>query len=492
MPAIYLIMNSISQTPVETAPQPTSAVSGRLRQNIDKDQGFAQTFAGSQSQPDAQAETNEMQQTSQQALSEKSPQEDASIPDVTASTQTSAAKPSSKDDDAVIVPLEGQQEPVAAETTKSETPEKTFVQTPEGNDPAFVQEQKADNDTAPAINEPAGISGAKTEDLQAYAEKAEPEAQISQSDGGMSAKTTDTHINVNADNSDLSVSEAKLSTVAPDPHPDSGIEDASAPLVTAVGTAVTAEGKPAASGSQALADDKLAAATVLTASQTETIDPTDLPDHAAPKQANDNVDTDILKNDNAPKGPAIDAAKTPLPNTSAPQIFDMPASTAQTSVHSGEASLKTSQMIAALPQTSTSAHVLQSVTQNILQAQFTQSGLSIRLDPPEMGNVTIQFQFGSDGDVTAIIKSDVPETSSILRERADILQQSLKDSGFSSVNLSFEQNNNSNSAQRHYQPLAEEGRTALFNAGDFLEEQPAAQPSLQKQISAGRQIDIKL
>lgn len=82
---------------------------------------------------------------------------------------------------------------------------------------------------------------------------------------------------------------------------------------------------------------------------------------------------------------------------------------------------------------------LQQVAETLIRAQFNQSGLSIRLDPPELGNVSIQFQFDVERNVTAIVRADVPETSALLRDKAEVLIQALKDNGFGSVDLSFEQ-----------------------------------------------------
>lgn len=81
---------------------------------------------------------------------------------------------------------------------------------------------------------------------------------------------------------------------------------------------------------------------------------------------------------------------------------------------------------------------LQQAAEVLIKANMTQSGVSVRLDPPELGNVTIQFQFDSERAVTAIVRTDVAETQAILRERAEILVQTLKDNGFGHVDLSFE------------------------------------------------------
>lgn len=99
-----------------------------------------------------------------------------------------------------------------------------------------------------------------------------------------------------------------------------------------------------------------------------------------------------------------------------------------------------------LPPQQISHPALQIVAQNLLTARETQKGIIVRLDPPEMGRVYIDFQFESERAVTAIIKSEFPETSFQLKNRAEYFQSILKDSGFEGVTLNFEhEDNNQNS-----------------------------------------------
>lgn len=87
---------------------------------------------------------------------------------------------------------------------------------------------------------------------------------------------------------------------------------------------------------------------------------------------------------------------------------------------------------------------LQQAAEVLIKANLTQSGVSVRLDPPELGNVTIQFQFDSERAVTAVIRTDVAETAALLRDRAEILIQTLKENGFGHVDLSFEHGSTDN------------------------------------------------
>ena len=81
-----------------------------------------------------------------------------------------------------------------------------------------------------------------------------------------------------------------------------------------------------------------------------------------------------------------------------------------------------------------------SVSQSIAKMVETQKGVSVRLDPPEMGRVYIDYQFEADRSVTAIVRADLPEALAQLRENTPLLQNLLKDSGFDQVNINFEQN----------------------------------------------------
>ncbi|MDB2438718.1 flagellar hook-length control protein FliK [Hellea sp.] len=105
-----------------------------------------------------------------------------------------------------------------------------------------------------------------------------------------------------------------------------------------------------------------------------------------------------------------------------------------------ESTAKLTQAVTLTAPISTSHPALQTVAQTLVKAQETQSGISVRLDPPEMGRVFIDFKFEADRSVTAIIRSEVAETAILLKDKAEFFQQTLKDSGFDSINLSFQQN----------------------------------------------------
>jgi len=142
--------------------------------------------------------------------------------------------------------------------------------------------------------------------------------------------------------------------------------------------------------------------------------------------------------------------------------------------------------------TSVSNPALQTVAQTLVKAQETQSGISVRLDPPEMGRVFIDFKFEADRSVTAIIRSEIAETAILLRDKAEFFQQTLRDSGFDSINLSFQQNDHSE--QKAFDSDYTEKALDLFhpeqNDDDAIENTPS--PSNIYMLSQDTAIDIKL
>ncbi len=62
--------------------------------------------------------------------------------------------------------------------------------------------------------------------------------------------------------------------------------------------------------------------------------------------------------------------------------------------------------------------------------------VEIRLDPPELGRVQIHLT-PVDGGVQAMVLSDRPETSDLLRRHAEALARELGEAGYGNVDLSF-------------------------------------------------------
>lgn len=92
------------------------------------------------------------------------------------------------------------------------------------------------------------------------------------------------------------------------------------------------------------------------------------------------------------------------------------------------------------------------VSQAILVANETAKGVTVQLDPPEMGRVFIDFAFDADDKVNVVVKSDLPESHFMLRERSEQFLSILKESGLEDVNLSFEQNAQDGNTDSHEGP----------------------------------------
>lgn len=62
--------------------------------------------------------------------------------------------------------------------------------------------------------------------------------------------------------------------------------------------------------------------------------------------------------------------------------------------------------------------------------------VEVRLDPPELGRVTLSFQIRDDM-VAAVVSADRSETAELLRRHGEELQRALKEGGFGDVSLDF-------------------------------------------------------
>ncbi len=65
------------------------------------------------------------------------------------------------------------------------------------------------------------------------------------------------------------------------------------------------------------------------------------------------------------------------------------------------------------------------------------ASIEVRLDPPELGRVTIDFE-GRGGDIIrATVAADAPDTLELMRRNIDILQRELEKSGLDNIDLQF-------------------------------------------------------
>ena len=102
------------------------------------------------------------------------------------------------------------------------------------------------------------------------------------------------------------------------------------------------------------------------------------------------------------------------------------------------------------------------ISQNLVRAVESQKGISVRLDPPEMGRVYIDFQFDGERNISAVLRADVPDMMSHLRDNAAVLQSLLKESGFEGVALDFsDQTSDSASFEQNQNDDTEQGLSGI-------------------------------
>lgn len=83
------------------------------------------------------------------------------------------------------------------------------------------------------------------------------------------------------------------------------------------------------------------------------------------------------------------------------------------------------------------SQALQQVASAIEASHKGSGRMELRLDPPELGRVSIDFRFDGDSRVTAILHADQPETATLIRRSLDILMRDLASAGFTDINLSM-------------------------------------------------------
>ena len=93
--------------------------------------------------------------------------------------------------------------------------------------------------------------------------------------------------------------------------------------------------------------------------------------------------------------------------------------------------------------------------------------IEIRLDPPELGRVTIGFEKDGADMVRAVITAESPDTLDLIRRHADVFQRALEDQGFSGLDLHFSDRgprenpaDGSNGQTQHFRLTEEEAQAA--------------------------------
>jgi flagellar hook-length control protein FliK len=98
-------------------------------------------------------------------------------------------------------------------------------------------------------------------------------------------------------------------------------------------------------------------------------------------------------------------------------------------------------------------------------------GVEIRLDPPELGRLSIEFARGEDGVVTAMVAAERPETLDIMRRHGELLLRELARFGIGDASLQFSSRGWSESGDR---PSSERRRFAFSADHDAQREGPAS------------------
>ena len=112
-------------------------------------------------------------------------------------------------------------------------------------------------------------------------------------------------------------------------------------------------------------------------------------------------------------------------------------------------------------------------------AQMSGDRVEIRLDPPELGRVSLSFSFAQDS-VTAVLAADRQDTADLIRRHEDALQKELAAAGFENVDLAF--------GDASGEKDAEDGESAA-NAGD---ESPPATPRAAPRSAPAGKLDIRI
>ncbi len=105
--------------------------------------------------------------------------------------------------------------------------------------------------------------------------------------------------------------------------------------------------------------------------------------------------------------------------------------------------------------------------------------LEVRLDPPELGRVTIGFESDGGDIVRAVLSADSPETLQLMRRNADVFQRMLEDQGFTGLDLQF-------SDHGPQENPAEQANDNTYNFAMTEDEAPAQLAAPAAQVALGR------
>jgi len=138
------------------------------------------------------------------------------------------------------------------------------------------------------------------------------------------------------------------------------------------------------------------------------------------------------------------------------------------------------------------AETVKIITESIDAPDDARDRITVQLDPPELGRVSIDFKFDAQGLQHVTVTGETPEALRQLRLMHFELVQALERNGLSSENMSFQQQ----SFQQQQQARQDTGQRLLASApepGAPLAPAPIlASPDLRPTRAAGGGLDIKL
>ncbi len=166
-------------------------------------------------------------------------------------------------------------------------------------------------------------------------------------------------------------------------------------------------------------------------------------DQPAPLAARARAAEPVAAPPSAP-GPNITATAVSAPALPMPGVSEL-ALTADDAAADLAVAIKIDRQVADIQQLApqslrTTPAVATQITSQI-QAQISQSSkqvIELRLDPAELGRVTIQLS-PQDQSITAQITAERPETLDLMRRHSEVLLATLATAGFSQADLSFQQ-----------------------------------------------------
>ncbi|MEM8754263.1 MAG: flagellar hook-length control protein FliK, partial [Pseudomonadota bacterium] len=120
---------------------------------------------------------------------------------------------------------------------------------------------------------------------------------------------------------------------------------------------------------------------------------------------------------------------------------------------------------------------------SIAVAGADRNKVEIRLDPPELGRVSVSLSLGDEG-ARAVIAVERQDVSDLLRRHGDMLQRDLAEAGFGDVSLEFA--DGGEAAQRGDEPEPEVG------GRDDLATHEISQIAVARPADAGRRLDLRL